>query len=110
MCIRIKSITADAHPVNPLDSQLGKYKNAWINPNVTLVKPGMKCLMNAPTPVVTTLVLSLEEGISAVCHPDSKPRGAHIPTRRPEPATEESTVCSRIEILSTSTEFSNFAK
>lgn len=82
--MRIKSTTVGAHPVNPLDSQLGKNKNVWINPNVTLIKPGIKCLMNAVTPVVTTLALSLQEGIPAVCHPDSNPQGAHIPITRAE--------------------------
>lgn len=64
--------------------------------------------MNAVTPVVTTLVLSLQEGIPAVCHPDSNPHGAHIPIMRAESATEVSAVCRRIKILSTCTEFSNF--
>lgn len=40
--------------------------------------------MNAGTPVVTTLVLSLQEGIPAVYHPDSNPHGAHIPITRAE--------------------------
>lgn len=46
--------------------------------------------------------------IPAVCHPDSNPHGAHIPIMRAE--CHRSTVCSTIKILSTSTEFSNFAK
>lgn len=75
----MKSTTVGAHPVNPLESQSGKNKNVWLNPNVTVIKPGIKCLMKAVTPVVTTLALSLQEGIPAVCHPDSNPHGAHIP-------------------------------
>lgn len=82
----------------------------WINPNVTLIKPGIKCLVAAVTPVVTTLVFNLQQGIPAVCHPDSNPHGAHIPTTRAESATEVSTVCRTIKILSTPAEFSNFAK
>lgn len=62
------------------------------------------------TPIVTTLALGLQKAVPEVCYTDSNPQWAYTPVTTAESATEESTVCSRMGIPSTSTKSSNFTK
>lgn len=50
------------------------------------------------------------KAIPEVCYTDSNPQCTYIPNRRAKSATAGSTVCSRIEIPSTSPKFTSFSK